>query len=74
MKQITFDTKCNSWQNFVFNKTIINRREFLQLFLCGLGFLPHVSGKSGIGIRNFLDPLSRVEMFEYVSDPELCGR
>ena len=35
-----------------------------KLFLSGEGFRPHVSGVSGRGIRNFLHPLSRVEIFE----------
>ena len=45
-----------------------------QLFLSGFGFLPHVSGASVIRIRNFLKPLSRVEIFEYASNPESCRR
>ena len=45
-----------------------------QLFLCGSSFRPHVSGESGIRIRNFLNPLSREENFEYVINPESCGR
>ena len=43
-------------------------------FLCGLGFRPHVSGESGIRIRNFWNPLSRVEIFEYATNRESCGR
>ena len=35
-----------------------------QLFLGGIGFRPHVSG---IRICNFLNPLSRVEIFEYAT-------
>ena len=35
-----------------------------QLFLCEYGFRPRVSGESGIRIRNFLNPLSRVENLE----------
>ena len=35
---------------------------------------PHVSGESGIRIRNFLNPLSRVEKFEYAMNSESCGR
>ena len=46
-----------------------------QLFLCGFGFRPHVSGVSDIRIRNFLNLLSRVvEIFEYAMDPESRGR
>ena len=41
-----------------------------QLFLCGFGFRPHVAGESAIRIRNFLNPLSRVEMFEYATNPQ----
>ena len=35
---------------------------------------PHVSGESGIRIRNFLNPLSRMEISEYAMNPEWCGR
>ena len=42
-----------------------------QLFLCRFGFRPHVSGESQKRIRNFLNPLSRVEIFEYAMNPEL---
>ena len=45
-----------------------------QLFLSGYGFHPHVSGESGIRIRNFLNPLSRVQIFEYGMNPELRRR
>ena len=46
-----------------------------QLFLCGSGFLPHVSGESSSRrIRNFLNPLSKEEISEYVIIPESCGR
>ena len=46
-----------------------------QLFLCGSGFRAHVSGESGSRrIRNYLNPLSREEIFEYVLNPESCGR
>ena len=41
-----------------------------QLFLSGCGFRPHVSGESGIRIRNFLNTLSRVEIFEEAMNPE----
>ena len=34
-----------------------------QLFLCVFGFRPHVSGVSDIRIHKFLNPLSRVEIF-----------
>ena len=30
----------------------------------GYSFRPHVSGELGIRVRNFLNPLSRVEIFE----------
>ena len=43
-------------------------------FISGFGFRPHVSGESGIRIRNFLNPLSRMEIFEYAMNPESCGR
>ena len=33
-------------------------------FTAGFGFCPHVSGKSGRRIRNFLNPLSRIKIFE----------
>ena len=45
-----------------------------QLFLCGYGFRPHVSGESGRKICEFLNPHSRVEIFEYAMNPESCGR
>ena len=45
-----------------------------QLFLCGSGFRLRVSGESSIRIRNFLNPLSREEIFKYVINPESCGR
>ena len=45
-----------------------------QLFLSGYGFRPHVSGESDKWIRNFLNHVSRVEIFEYVMNPESCGR
>ena len=45
-----------------------------QLFLSGYGSHPHVSCESGMRIRNFLNPLSRVQIFEYGMNPELCGR
>ena len=52
-----------------------------QLFLGGFGFRPHphVSSKSSIQIHNFLNPLARVEIFEYamirVPDSlDTCGR
>ena len=35
-----------------------------QLFLCGLAFRPDVSGECGMGIRDFLIPLYRVESFQ----------
>jgi len=41
-----------------------------QLFLSGYNFSPHVSGESEIRIRYFLNPLSRVEIFEYTVNPE----
>ena len=44
-----------------------------QLFLSGYGFCPHVSGESGIRIRNFFNPLFRVEIVEYTMNPESCG-
>ena len=34
----------------------------------------NVFGESGIGIRNFLNPLSKEEIFKYVINPESCGR
>ena len=34
-----------------------------RLFLCGYGYRPHVSGESGRRICNFLNPLSRVDIF-----------
>ena len=36
-----------------------------QLFLCGFGFRSHVSSESSKRIRNSLNPLSRMEIFEY---------
>lgn len=44
------------------------------LFLCGFAFRPHVSGECGMGIRNFLNPLSKVEIFVYAKNPKSCGR
>ena len=44
-----------------------------QLFLFGYGFRPHgVPDESGIRIRNFLNPTSRVEIFEYAMNPDSC--
>ena len=43
-------------------------------FLSGFGFRPHVSGESCIRIRNFLNRLSRMEIFEYAMNLESCGR
>ena len=34
----------------------------------------YLPGESGIRIRNFLNPLSRVEIFEYAMCPESRGR
>ena len=44
-----------------------------QLFLSGYDFRPHVSGESGIRIHNFLNPLSRVEIFKYAMNPDSSG-
>ena len=44
-----------------------------QLFLCGFGFQPHVSGESEKRNRDFLNLLSRVEIFEYAMNPERRG-
>ena len=44
-----------------------------QLFLSGYSFRPRASGDSGIRICNLLNPLFRVEMFEYATNPESCG-
>ena len=44
-----------------------------QLFLSGYSFRPRASGVSGIRICNLLNPLFRVEMFEYATNPESCG-
>ena len=96
MKQICFDTKCDTLQNFIFSKTRIDPREFrhvqcskqfpsnLVLNISRLIPRPHVSGY--FWIHNFffpdtasvrrirwmlhtnpqiLNPLSRVEIFEY---------
>ena len=96
MKQICFDTKCDTLQNFIFSKTRIDPREFrhvqcskqfpsnLVLNISRLIPRPHVSGY--FWIRNIffpdtasvrrirwmlhtnpqiLNPLSRVEIFEY---------
>ena len=43
-------------------------------FLSGFDFSPHVSGESGIRTRNFLNPLSIMEIFEYAMNLESCGR
>ena len=45
-----------------------------QLLLSGFGFRPHVSGESGIRIRNFLNLLSRVEIFVYAMTSQSCER
>ena len=45
---------------------------YLDIF--GYGFRPHISDETGIRIRNVLNPLSRMEIFEYAVNPELCGR
>ena len=45
-------------------------------FLSTYGFRPllSASGESGIRIPNFLNPRPRMEIFEYVMNPESCGR
>ena len=46
-----------------------------QLFLCGSGFRSHLCSESGSRrIRNFLNPLSKEEIFKYVINQESCGR
>ena len=45
-----------------------------QLFLSGYDSRPHVSGESGVRIRNFFNPLSRMEIFKHALNPESCGR
>ena len=45
-----------------------------QFFLSGFGFRRHLSGESGIRIRNFLNPLSIMETLEYTMNRESCGR
>ena len=40
-------------------------------FFCGYGFRPHVSGES---VRHTNPQLSRVEIFEYALNAEICGR
>ena len=42
-----------------------------QPFLWGFSFRAHLSGESGMRNRNFLSPLSRVEIFEYAMNPRL---
>ena len=44
-----------------------------QLFLCGFGFRPDVSSESSKRIRNFLNPLSRMDIFEHAVNPESCA-
>ena len=43
-----------------------------QLFLFGFAFCPHVSGE--FECDNFLNPLSRVDIFESAINLEPCGR
>ena len=38
-----------------------------------LQFSPYISSESSIQIRNFLNLLSRVEIFEYAMNPESGG-
>ena len=45
-----------------------------QVFLSGYGFRPYVFGVSFIRIRNFLNLLSRVKIFEYAMNPKSCER
>ena len=40
-------------------------------FFCGYGFRPHVSGES---VRHTNPQLSRVEIFEYALNANICGR
>ena len=47
--------------------------ESAAFFLSRYSFLPHVSCESGLWIRNFFNPLSRVGMFEYAMNTESCG-
>ena len=54
--------------------TYRNIFESATLSLLMFGFRPHMSNESGIPIRNFLNPLSRVEIFECAKNPESCGR
>ena len=42
-----------------------------QLFLSGYRYRPHVSVEQGIWIRNFLNLLSREEIFESAMNPEI---
>ena len=46
---------------------------YMPLF-SGYSFRPHVSGEFGIRVRNFLNLLSRVEIFEYALIPESCWK
>ena len=67
--------RMNEWMNKRIHEVPSTRiRIFLnpQLFLSRCGFRPHVSGESGTG-SDFLNPLSRVEIFEYAMNPESCG-
>ena len=45
-----------------------------QLVFSGYGFRPLVPHESGIRICNVLNPLSKVEIFEYAMNQESCGR
>ena len=38
--------------------------ECAPFFIFGYGFRPHISDETGIRIRNVLNPLSRMEIFE----------
>ena len=72
-----FTKNCDARAKLLFSVAPFTRiRIFLtlQLFLSGFGCRPHVAGESAIRIRNFLNPLSRVEMFEYATNPQSCER
>ena len=50
------------------------RKDFSFFFADTVSVHTYPVNPPGVRIRNFLNPLSRVEIFEYALNPEICGR
>ena len=57
LKEVRVRLVCDSGPVHTYIRIFLNP----LFFLCGFEFRPHVSGESGIRIRNFFNPLSRME-------------